>query len=367
MRQSIAKLALVAVLGALLVPGCEAAEEGDATKDIKFGSGLPDGFGSGNGGKDSSIEPLVDVAVNDASKPTADTIPDAETPDATAEVDTGGGGTGEKDIDVGTGEPDVDCEPQCDGKVCGPDGCGNICGFCTTGKACTEDGTECKQICDPVTPCKGKVCGPDGCGGVCGDCEANFACGDDGQCYPSDCEPLCEGKNCGPDKCGGLCGICPGTKLCDVDIGQCVDNPCDDIGPTGACKDYYVLLECTDSQIVETDCRDENPLYGCTWIKNHQKYGCEKPPECKPDCAGKQCGTDGCGGTCGSGCFEGWTCEGFQCTPQVGGACGTLTGVGKCINNKNYFCTGGSVYVEDCEALGKKCGYDGAQAVCKQK
>lgn len=372
MRHTVLPIALLLAIS--LAGGCEDSDDGDGEQGpISYGSGLPEvfqggsdggGFGGGTHDAGGNVDGGPIGGTKDSSEPGPDAVGDVAAPQ-----DTGGGGTGQTDIDVSFTEPDGECVPQCEGRICGPDGCGNICGFCTTGNACTEDGTECKPICDPITPCQGKVCGPDGCGGVCGDCDANFACGEDGQCYPDDCQPLCEGKNCGPDKCGGQCGKCPGTKLCDIDIGQCVDNPCDDIGAANACKDFYTLQECKDSQIVETDCRDESPLFACTWIKNTQKYGCDKPPECEPDCAGKQCGTDGCGGSCGSGCFEGWTCETFQCVPQVGGACGTLTLVGKCINNKNFFCSEGVVSVEDCEALGKKCGYNNTTAKneCKAK
>lgn len=34
---------------------------------------------------------------------------------------------------------------------------------------------------------------------------------------------------------------------------------------------------------------------------------------CIPNCAGKNCGDDGCGGSCGS-CGVGWTCQSGTCT-----------------------------------------------------
>lgn len=345
----------LAVAGACDSSGDDAAGE----PEIKYGTGVPDAFGSGTdtGGStpvtDSGSSGPKDTGAGvggDMGAPADTAVGDDDAPDIT-------GGTGQTDVDVTITAPDGACIPQCDGKLCGPDGCGNICGFCLGGFACKEG--ECVPVCDPFTPCEGKVCGPDGCGGQCGSCDPNFDCGQDGQCYPGDCQPLCEGKVCGPDKCGGQCGICPGVKLCDTDTGLCEDNPCDDIGEANACDGKDILLQCVDMKITETDCTEENPIWGCTWIKNDQKYGCAKPPECEPDCTDKQCGTDGCGGTCGAGCFANWSCEEFTCVPQPGGACGTITAAGKCINGADYFCTNGTISIEDCQAAGKKCAWNG--------
>ncbi len=46
-----------------------------------------------------------------------------------------------------------------------------------------------------------------------------------------------------------------------------------------------------------------------------------------PSCAGKQCGDDGCGGTCGT-CGAGFACDSFLCKPQQTGAnCGDMSGL----------------------------------------
>ena len=42
--------------------------------------------------------------------------------------------------------------------------------------------------------------------------------------------------------------------------------------------------------------------------------GVEAGPVCTPDCVGKDCGSDGCGGTCGA-CVVGEACVGGQCLP----------------------------------------------------
>lgn len=38
---------------------------------------------------------------------------------------------------------------------------------------------------------------------------------------------------------------------------------------------------------------------------------------CQPDCTGKECGSDGCGGTCGAGCADGELCVAGQCTTDA--------------------------------------------------
>jgi len=74
---------------------------------------------------------------------------------------------------------------------------------------------------------------------------------------------------------------------------------------------------------------DENSqgavLYACTggtWTKHWEPYAYPHPLRtgaCTPSCAGKECGSDGCGGTCPPGCQSGQTCDAQgQC---VSGTC----------------------------------------------
>ena len=64
--------------------------------------------------------------------------------------------------------------------------------------------------------------------------------------------------------------------------------------------------------------------------------GAEEDAVCVPDCAGKTCGADGCGGSCGECGPEDW-CVNDECVP-----------LGGCIPN----CTG------------KECGSDGCDGIC---
>ena len=93
---------------------------------------------------------------------------------------------------------------------------------------------------------------------------------------------------------------------------------------------------------------------------------------CTPDCAGKVCGSDGCGGSCGQcgadeqciageckpgGCVP--KCEGKDCGDDAcGGSCGTCAANEACVQGK---CEGGAC-VPKCE--GKECGDDGCGGVC---
>ncbi len=83
---------------------------------------------------------------------------------------------------------------------------------------------------------------------------------------------------------------------------------------------------------------------------------------CTPDCSakGKQCGSDGCGGTCGF-CASNAVCTDFQCKPIGGGdACKALTcdanaacaigtdGIAKCTCKAGYAGDGTKCVVADC-------------------
>ncbi|WP_163998713.1 hypothetical protein [Pyxidicoccus caerfyrddinensis] len=90
---------------------------------------------------------------------------------------------------------------------------------------------------------------------------------------------------------------------------------------------------------------------------------------CTPNCAGRQCGADGCGGTCGS-CSGGSVCTSTgqcmaTCTPSCtgktcgddgcGGSCGTC-GSGQACQSGRCVC------VPRCD--GRQCGLDGCGGTC---
>ena len=237
------------------------------------------------------------------------------------------------------------CVPSCGGASCGPDGCGGSCGTCPAGSSCVagvctipvascagrcgtfdleqpcncdafcfDVGDCCEDLCAEcaatfpdqctacVPACDGKTCGPDGCGGSCGACPAGSSCVG-GECAAG-CTPQCADAVCGPDGCGGSCGDCAAGAWCDW-FGKCqsgaatsCEGRCGVAGGEAACDcDGFCFFLGTCCGDVCTFCAEGFP---------------QCPSGCEPDCTGKTCGSDGCGGTCGAcsasqGCLEG-TC-----------------------------------------------------------
>ena len=184
----------------------------------------------------------------------------------------------------------------------------------TTEDAATPDVTpEDSASSSDIAPCDSVGC----------PCDAASACTNDLVCADGACcAPSCDGKECGDDGCGGTCGACEGDfgcndlgacMICEPNVSVCVGNSTSTCNNQG---DGYsgVPFDCAD--LPDTpDCEDG----ACV---------------CSPDCAGKTCGDDGCGGTCGTcdesteTCLEGQCacapqCEGLDCGPD---GCGTTCG-----------------------------------------
>ena len=215
----------------------------------------------------------------------------------------------------------------------------------------------------------------------CGSCEGGPACGD-GECQG--------GENC--EVCPEDCGPCEGAgNCCEPQETPGCKNP--DIQACVCALDAYCCETMWDDICVE-EVEGENcgSCSGCTPQCNGKECGsdgcggtcgqcadnesCQNskcvPTECKPDCAGKQCGSDGCGGTCGE-CEPGKNCNngkcaggcqpdcaGMQCGDDgCGGSCGTCA--------PGFFCNDGHCQKE-CEpdCFGKKCGPDGCGGTCGQ-
>ena len=137
------------------------------------------------------------------------------------------------------------------------------------------------------------------------DCDGKANWDDTADC----CKPACDGRDCGGDGCGGTCGTCGAKETCSTD-GKCEAN-CGAY-PDSTC-DYYCGLQYGSG--------------GCYCIQ----YMCDQDPAsccpdfkaccgtCTPDCNGKACGDDGCGGQCGT-CPDGETCNASgQCkAPECG-------------------------------------------------
>ena len=96
---------------------------------------------------------------------------------------------------------------------------------------------------------------------------------------PVSCKADCANKMCGPDGCGGNCGECAPGRECTNSQCACATKEC-----AGSC------------------CSRNEVCYGGSC--------------CSPTCTGRNCGTDGCGGTCGS-CPAGRFCKDFACIEPV--------------------------------------------------
>ena len=210
------------------------------------------------------------------------------------------------------------CQPDCANRQCGDDGCGGTCGACAPERACMSDGTCC------LGDCSGLACGDDGCGGSCGTCKAGEACGLDAVCHAC----TCTGKDCGDDGCGKPCGTCPPGKGCAAD-GKCVDaaNGCVATNQPGCADCGCQACVCALDDLCCTLGWDDLCAQECA-------SDCGGNCPCVSDCAGAECGPDGCGGACGA-CATGRTCsdagkcvacscEGRQCGDDgCGKSCGT--------------------------------------------
>ncbi len=214
------------------------------------------------------------------------------------------------------------------GVVCGEpsDGCdGNLtCGSCGSGQTCNSG--VCEDVPAPPSPepppppsCEpancvslGMECGDwgDGCGGQlsCGGCGSGQTC-TSGVCEdvmppsPPPCEPAtCTswGVECGrwSDGCGGelRCGGCGSERSCTS--GVCVDVQPPPPPPCQPATCLSLGKECgswNDGGDGTLSCG------GCTGSDLCSAAGsCYDPNPCIPDCSGKECGSDGCGGSCGT-------------------------------------------------------------------
>jgi hypothetical protein len=92
---------------------------------------------------------------------------------------------------------------------------------------------------------------------------------------------------------------------------------------------------------------------------------CQGQSTCTPQCGGKQCGSDGCGGTCGS-CPDGASCSNGQCLGSGTGCYDMLLCMSDCDTDEcAYECYyGGSaaaqqMYAELSECMVAVCGNNG--------
>ena len=128
---------------------------------------------------------------------------------------------------------------------------------------------------------------------------------------------------------------------------------CENVTLEGCCTAAQELYYCENGTISTLDCGGGGST--CGWNAGASFYDCNQSgadpsganpylcpgeSECTPNCAGKLCGGDGCGGSCG-GCPSGSVCgPSFTCVEDAGTcesnddcAAGELCNAGTCITN----------------------------------
>ncbi len=152
------------------------------------------------------------------------------------------------------------------------------CGDCPEGQVCIVNYNYPWQnhCCEPQ--CEdgdmGPACGDNGCGGNCGECDEGFMCGstqDRGGQIAKACLPTC-------------------AAWCNQQSFECGTHAA--IGPTDTANGVCLCGECPAGDT----CTDAGTC-------------------CTPDCDGKECGDDGCGGVCGW-CESGHGCKSDHCLPS---------------------------------------------------
>jgi hypothetical protein len=195
---------------------------------------------------------------------------------------------------------------------------------------------------------------------------------DDGDNDPDsqDCEPADAAiHHAAAEVCDGIDNNCDGVideGALDTDadgIPDCIDGDDDNDGLADAldCKPLDSQVpSCQAKQCGSDGCGGScGGCSGNTTCKGNQCV-------CVPNCNAKQCGSDGCGGSCG-GCSGNTTCKGNQCvcvpscsnkecgSDGCGGSCGLCFGNENCQNNA-------CVCIPNCG--GKQCGPDGCGGSC---
>lgn len=255
----------------------------------------------------------------------------------------------------GYDDGDCPCGNQCSGRgECVSDACvceGGYSGsYCNVSPTCgdsmcnaTENCRTCEADCGVCEdPCGNGTCQP-GLGETCSSCEADCgacSCGD-GVCTDSeDC------TTCAQD-----CGECPacGDTVCDIftqgahfprdqaesclscpqDCGTCQADCCAASEQTGS---WASGGGCSDTTVAQCVCDLDPTCCEAGWparCRDLAVSSCNLNC-CTPDCTDKTCGTDGCGGSCGSCdgeevCAVTSTCElpprDNCCGPWVGSGC----------------------------------------------
>ena len=171
------------------------------------------------------------------------------------------------------------CQPNCDGKECGDDGCGGTCGECGEWWSCLSEAVDGPPICmnGVELACELVECGHS----MWGDCDY-WGCWDVFPWCPCAGDEICVAADSGAvisEYTGG------GEGLCMPASAACGNGTCDAVEAGESCLTCAEDCQCPEGE-------------GCVG---------EGECQCTSDCEDKECGDDGCGGSCGA-CQDGETC-----------------------------------------------------------
>ena len=175
-----------------------------------------------------------------------------------------------------------------------------------------DDANDCadEEYCNGMEQCSGGVCSP----GIAPDCD------DDNECTEEECDEQMEScvhlpKQGAPCESGLACteGTCDNQAAC---VGALKPNFCLIDGVCHTNSEENTQNSCLECQagvdpFAWSDVAQGTPCGGGT-CQQGQCVGCV------PDCEGNQCGSDGCGGSCGA-CDDSQWCTKNEC---VDGICG---------------------------------------------
>lgn len=137
-----------------------------------------------------------------------------------------------------------------------------------------------------------------------------------------------------------------------ISMAGCGDN-------SGNACDSHQATVCEDGIVYWQDgCgRREEKVSACNCGCNVAGDDCKTPCDCQPDCTGKCCGDNGCGGTCPDACAStGQVCDPGSCECQGSCSASTCAELGKECGQWDDGC-GGQLQCGDC--TGGSCDADG--------
>jgi hypothetical protein len=293
--------------------------------------------------------------------------------------------------------PDGACVPSCAGRVCGEDGCGGTCGVCTGETACTGQGLCASLDCEGAPYFVAGAFETDSGSVSFTDATVQlFHAGGDAPCVARAEITLGVGGGCSLELTTGALATADGAILlesvtfsaddaCPAEMG--VDGSWLDAGtlftaeidildppPPGAAACYATSISVHLQGALAgaagvgqlTVLESAITITGAMASLAHEELGCP----CAPACDGKDCGADGCGGSCGlcagdEVCNDGIceipgcppACDGKDCGDDgCGGSCGT------CGGPQDSCVEGLCVCLPACD--GVECGDDGCGGSC---